>query len=85
MSKTIKPLPSPIQSGPLDAVALGQFVRARRTQAGLGIHEAAAFCGVAVDTLAKIEKARGDVHFSSILTVCRRLGIKLLVEPWEAP
>jgi DNA-binding phage protein len=47
------------------------------------MHEAAAFCGVAVDTLSKIETARGDVKLSSILTVCRMLGIKLNVDLWE--
>jgi ribosome-binding protein aMBF1 (putative translation factor) len=85
MPKSIKPQPAPVQKGPLDAVSFGQFVRARRTQAGLGMHEAAAFCGIAVDTLTKIEKARGDVQFSSVLTVCRMLGINLVVEPWESP
>lgn len=83
MPKTIKPLPTPVQSGPLDAEILGQFIRARRTQSGMGIHEAAAFCGVAVDTLAKIETARGDVRLSSVLAVCHMFGIKLIVEPWE--
>jgi len=83
MPKVIKKMPTPAQSGPLDAETLGRFVRARRTQSGLGIHEAAAFCGVAVDTLSRIETARGDVKLSSILTVCRMLGIQLSVEPWE--
>lgn len=83
MPKTIKPLPTPVQDGPLDAEILGKFIRARRTQSGMGIHEAAAFCGVAVDTLTKVEKAKGDVQLSSILKVCRMLGINLKVEPWE--
>ncbi len=83
MPRTIKPLPSPVQKGALDAETLGKFIRARRTQAKMGIHETAAFCGVAVDTLAKIEKARGDVQLSSVLKVCRMLGITLTVEPWE--
>jgi transcriptional regulator with XRE-family HTH domain len=82
MPKTIKPLPTPAQHGPLDAGTLGKFIRARRTQAGLGIHEAAAFCGVAVDTLARLETAKGDVKLSSVLAVCRMLGITLNVEPW---
>ena len=82
MAKKVKPIPAPIQIGPLEAKDLGMFVRARRTQAGLGIHEAAAFCGVAVDTMTKIEKALGDVQLSSVLKVCRMLGINLKVEPW---
>ncbi len=83
MAKKIKPLSTPIQQGPLEAKELGKFVRARRTQAGMGIHETAAFCGVAVDTLTKIEKALGDVQLSSVLKVCRMLGIVLKVEPWD--
>jgi len=83
MPKTVIPIPTPVQRGPLDAETLGRFVRARRTQSGMGMHEAAAFCGVAVDTLSKIENAKGDVKLSSILTVCRMLGIDLKVEPWE--
>ena len=82
MPKKVKPLPTPLQKGPLEAKNLGEFVRARRTQAGMGIHEAAAFCGVAVDTMTKIEKALGDVQLSSVLKVCRMLGIILKVEPW---
>lgn len=83
MPRTIKPIPAPRQEGPLEPEVLGKFIRSRRTQAGMGIHEAAAFCGVAVDTLTKIEKARGDVQLSSVLKVCRMLGIQLKVEPWN--
>ena len=82
MAKTIKALPTPIQKGPLDAELLGAFVRARRTQSGMGMHEAAAFCWVAVDPLTKIEKARGDVHLFSVLKVCEMRGITLKVESW---
>lgn len=83
MPKTIKPVPMPVQQGTLDAETLGKFIRARRTQSGMGIHEAAAFCGVAVDTLTRLETAKGDVKLSSVLAVCRMLGITLRVEPWE--
>lgn len=83
MPKRVKPMPTPAQDGPLDAKTLGKFVRARRTQIGMGIHEAAAFCGMAVDTLTKIETARSDTNLSSVLGACRMLGIKLIVEPWE--
>lgn len=83
MAKKVIPLSTPSQQGPLEAKELGEFVRARRTQARMGIHETAAFCGVAVDTLTKIEKALGDVQLSSVLKVCRMLGIVLKVEPWD--
>ena len=64
----------------MDAETLGLFVRARRTQSGMGIHEAAAFCGVAVGTMTKIEKASGDVRLSTVLNVCRMLGVTLSIE-----
>jgi transcriptional regulator with XRE-family HTH domain len=83
MAKKIKIIPAPHSNEPLDSIILGKFVRARRTQSGLGIHDAAAMCGVAVDTLRKIETAQGDVMLSSILKVCRMLGIELKVIPWE--
>jgi len=40
MSKTVIPLPVPQPQPLTDAVTLGKFVRARRTQAGMTIHEA---------------------------------------------
>lgn len=83
MAKKIKIYPTPQNKDSFDAVILGEFVRARRTQSGLGIHDAAALCGVAVDTLNKIENAKGDVMLSSVLTVCNMLGIRLQVIPWE--
>jgi len=83
MSKTVIPLPVPEPQQLLDAAILGKFVRARRTQAGMSIHEAAAFCGVAVGTLSKIETAGGDVKLSSILNICAMLGITISIEANE--
>lgn len=83
MSKTVTPLPVPEPQQLLDATTLGKFVRARRTQAGMTIHEAAAFCGVAVGTMSKLETAGGDVKLSSILTVCSMLGITINIEARE--
>ena len=83
MSKTVTPLPVPEPQQLLDAATLGKFVRARRTQSGMSIHEAAAFCGVAVGTLSKIETAGGDVKLSSILNICAMLGITISIEARE--
>ena len=83
MSKNLVPLPVPESQQLMDAVTLGKFVRARRTQAGMTIHEAAAFCGVAVGTMGKLETANGDVKLSSILTVCSMLGITITIEARE--
>lgn len=83
MSKTVTPLPVPETQKLIDAATLGRFVRARRTQAGMTIHEAAAFCGVAVGTMSKLETAGGDVKLSSILAVCAMLGITITIEARE--
>ncbi len=80
MSKTVIPLPAPNTQQLVDATTLGSFIRARRTQTGMTIHEAAAFCGVAVGTIGKLETASGDVKLSSILTVCSMLGITIALE-----
>jgi DNA-binding phage protein len=79
MRKVKMPFPVPESQPLLDAETLGVFVRASRTKTGMGIHEAAAFCGVAVGTMQKIESASGDGKLSSILTVCKMLGISLTI------
>ncbi len=83
MSKTVTPIPVPDPQILIDAATLGRFVRARRTQAGMTIHEAAGFCGVAVGTMSKLETAGGDLKLSSILKVCSMLGITLNIEARE--
>jgi transcriptional regulator with XRE-family HTH domain len=80
MSKTIVPTPFPEPQQLVDAATLGRFIRAQRTQSGMGIHEAAAFCGVAVGTMTKIEKASGDVRLSTVLGVCSMMGVILRIE-----
>lgn len=80
MPKAVKALKSPKQEGPLTAEVLGQFVKAKRTQANLRLEDAALLCNVAKDTLSKIENARGGVRFESILQVCKMLGVELQVK-----
>jgi len=83
MSKTVTPLPVPEPQQLIDAATLGKFVRARRTQTDMTIHDAAAFCGGSVRTMSKLETAGGDVKLSSILTVCAMLGITITIEARE--
>lgn len=80
MPRIVKPTQTPHAQQLSDAETLGHFVRARRTQAGIGIHDAAALCGVAVGTMTKIERANGDVRLSSVLKICKMLGITLNIE-----
>lgn len=62
--------------------ALAEFVRARRTQSGLRIDDAADLCGVSVETLSKIETAKAGVTVDSLFKVLNGLGIQLRVNPW---
>lgn len=66
-------------SNPNDIAA---FVRARRTQEGLRIDDAAELCGVSVETLSKIETAKAGVNLDSLFKVLNGLGIRLRVKPW---
>lgn len=84
MTKKVKAMKTPNQDSDLTPELLGQFVKAKRTQLGITIEEAALMCNVAKDTLSKIETARNTVQFQSILQVCKMLGIKLFVESWES-
>lgn len=84
MAKTVTPLPIPVAQVMADADTLGRFIRAARTQSGMGIHEAAAFCSVSVSTLSNLERAKGDVRLSSILQVCRMLGVTLMISAGDS-
>lgn len=66
----------------MDPKDLAAFVRARRTQAGLRIDDAAELCGVSVVTLSKIETAKGGVNVESLFRVLKGLGIRIQVKPW---
>lgn len=66
----------------MTAELFGRFVRARRTQQGLDMRQAAMACGVATDTLNKIELGK-EVYLGSALKVAQALGIRLRVEAWD--
>ncbi|PLX70375.1 MAG: XRE family transcriptional regulator [Denitrovibrio sp.] len=64
----------------VDAEVLGKFIRAARTNSNLTIHDAAAICNVSVSTMTNLENAKADVKFSTVLKVCKMLGITLRIE-----
>ncbi|HEY8270606.1 MAG TPA: helix-turn-helix transcriptional regulator [Pseudobdellovibrionaceae bacterium] len=82
MGRRILPKSIPNTSNTLTTEILGQFVRAKRTQAQLRIDDAAQLCGVSVETLSKIETAKSGVRVDSLFKVLNGLGIKLQVVPW---
>lgn len=82
MAGKIKAQATPTQTSAMTMKLLGEYIRARRTQAGLRIDDAALLCGVAKDTLSKIENGRETVQIGSVLQVLQQLGIQLKVEAW---
>ncbi len=83
MAKRVKPLPTPKQEGFLTKELLGEFIRARRTQEGLKMHDVAMLCGISIATLTNIEKAEASVRIDTALHVAQMLGIRIRVEPWQ--
>ncbi len=83
MPKRVKPIPTPKQEGYLTKEILGEFIRARRTQEGLKMHDVAMLCGISIATLTNIEKAEANVRIDSALGVARMLGIKITIESWN--
>lgn len=67
----------------LSPALLGQAIKARRTQSGLRLEDAAALCGVAKQTFMKIEHGHPTSQLKSILQICSALGIKLYIAPWH--
>ncbi|HZF70023.1 helix-turn-helix transcriptional regulator [Sulfuricurvum sp.] len=80
MAKRIVPTPPPSHNGPIDSKLLAQFVRSKRTNLGMTIHEAALLCNVSLSTMSKIETGNNGVMFDKVLEVCDKLGIKLYVQ-----
>lgn len=83
MPKIVKPIKTPRAEETLTDTLLGEYVRAKRTQSGLTIENAAAFCGVSKDTLMNIEHGNPKVTLGSVLTVCKGLGININIATWE--
>lgn len=83
MPKMVKAHETPEAEKTLTHDLLGEYVRARRTQLGLTIEDAAAFCGVAKDTLMNLEHGNAKVQLGSALQVCKGLGIRLEVLSWD--
>lgn len=83
MARPIRMTKAPEKTDIAEPRDLAAFVRARRTQAGLRIDDAAELCGVSVVTLSKIETAKGGVNVESLFKVLKGLGIQLRVKPWS--
>ena len=61
-----------------DVLALGDAVRAARSEAGMTQAELALVCGVSRDTVISLENGRSGVSLGSALSILRGLGLILL-------
>lgn len=83
MAKQIKILESPDFKQPITAELIGKLIKARRTQSGLRLEDAAALCGVAKDTLMKVEHGKLTCQLGSVLQICSGLGVHLYAKQWN--
>jgi len=76
-------VPTPFPADPLlaDAASFGAAVRAARTRAGMTLADAALNVGVAKQTLADLETAKGSVGLATALTIARELGVSIFAVP----
>jgi len=81
--KKLTKLKNPALDQTVTASLLGQAIKARRTQSGLRLEDAAALCGVAKQTFMKIEHGHPTSQLRSILQICSALGIKIYIAPWQ--
>ena len=81
--KKLTKLKNPSLEQTLTASLLGQAIKARRTQSGLRLEDAAVLCGVAKQTIMKIEHGHPTSQLQSILQICSALGIKIYIAPWH--
>lgn len=81
--KKLTKLKTPSFEQSLTPSLLGLAIRARRTQSGLRLEDAAALCGVAKQTFMKIEHGHPRSQLQSILQICTALGIKIYIAPWH--
>lgn len=81
--KKMTKLKNPVLDQTLTASLLGEAIKARRTQSGLRLEDAAALCNVAKQTFMKIEHGNPTSQLQSILQICSALGINIYIAPWH--
>lgn len=83
MANQVVKCPTPDFGESLTPALLGQAVKAKRTQSHLRLEDAALLCGVAKETLMRIEHGQDTSQLGTVLKVCHSLGIELFVKPWH--
>lgn len=79
--RRILPVPFPSDPAVTDAGVLGAAVRAARTGARMTLQDAAAFLGVAKQTLGDLERGKASVGLGLALKIADGLGVAVFVAP----
>ncbi len=60
-----------------NAEVLGKLVKAKRTELGLKLADCAAYSGIGINTLSRIENGNSNCTLAAVFSVLNGLGIKL--------
>ena len=71
----------PLEVAPSRLEGIGSIIRATRKASGLTLLEAAAYIGIAKQTLSDLERGRSSVGMHIVLKVLHDLGLGLVVAP----
>lgn len=77
MAKRVVQTPFLKQPSVLTSEFIGAFVKAKRTQSELTVHQAAMLCNVPVDVFTKLETSKGGITLDSFLKVANGLGLDI--------
>jgi len=80
MAKRVIPTDKPLNNQVTDTTQFGDFIKYKRTQAGLSLEQAAQLCNINHLTLSKLEKGSEGVRLSTALDVAMMFGLSVSVE-----
>lgn len=80
MAKRVIPTDKPLSSQITDTKQFGDFIKYKRTQAGLSLEQAAQLCNINHLTLSKLEKGSDGVRLSTALEVAMMFGLSVSVD-----
>jgi len=80
MAKRVIQTAKPLDTHITDIKQFGDFIKYKRTQAGLSLEQAAQLCNINHLTLSKLEKGSEGVRLSTALSVAMMFGLSISVE-----
>ena len=77
MANKVTPTEIPRESLITDPVLLGALIKSKRTGIRMKLSDCAAFCGIGINTLSRIENGNPNSTLGAVFSVLNGLGIKL--------